>query len=142
MNTFTGMALYTKEEIGLALNNREVLYDKYATIYRNTITTTKGVDTSYKRWGFLWKVKRTAHDDMREACDFLFGAYSYNHEWLEDKGFITKVQSNNISNHLYCLKKEYKDIKNLFNGGVGCYLNPEQAKFVNYYKNTNTNSGE
>lgn len=137
MSKFNGMALYTEEEVGKAIENHITIYNKYYQIQRNAIKATKETDTSYRMFGFLWKVERTAYMDMESDCSSLYGTYIYMFDWLKDKDFITSEERKGINNHVYCWNKEYYSIKDLYNDGRDCYLNPEQAKFVNYYKKLN-----
>ena len=53
---------------------------------------------------------------------------------------LKRIESLNAYKNFYCLgiwifNNQYLEIKNLFNGGKDCYLNPSQAKFINSYKN-------
>ena len=135
MSVFNGAALYTKAEIGRALDNRKLLNSKYSKIEKLAIKATQSVDVSYKKFGFLWTVSKSDYDNLLSSCDFMFGSYLWRHKWLEDEGYITKWQSEGINNHCLWYTGELRDIKNLYNGGKSCYLNPKQAEFVNYYKN-------
>ena len=115
-DSFNGMALYSKEEIGKALDNKRdlTLYCKKVT--NAALDKAKDTETSYKRLGFLWSIFRTEFDDIKEDVDPFYGR--------------------DICNlHLNTYKSTVKEITNLYNGGKDCYLNPEQAKFINSYKN-------
>ena len=135
MSNFMGAALYTKEEVGKALNNRQILNSKYSKIQNEAVQKTKTVDTSYRRLGFLWKIERSAYDDLVEECSFMFGSYIWRFQWLLANNYITEMQEEGIKLHLHWYEKQVKDITNLYNGGKDLYLNPEQAEFVNLYKN-------
>ena len=138
MSVFNGAALYTKAEIGKALDNRKALNTKYIRIEQVAMENTMLVDKSYKRLGFLWTVRKSDYENMMSDCDFMFGSYLYLHKWLLAKGYINQAESDGIHNHSHCFSSKVKAIKNLYNGGKDCYLNPEQAQFVNYYKDVKT----
>jgi len=134
MSNFTGMALYTKEEIGKALKNIDSLSNKYEKIEALAVQKTKETDASFKRWGFLWTIKRTAYDDLVSAAS-IYGYYYYKRQWLLDNGYIDVNQGLGIRNHCDSWSSTPSQVKNLYNGGKDCYLNPDQARFVNEYKN-------
>tara|TARA_R110000851_G_scaffold138674_1_gene275452 strand:- start:48 stop:470 length:423 start_codon:yes stop_codon:yes gene_type:complete len=135
MSDFKGMSLYTKEEISKALNNRESLSNKYKKIGASAVKKTKETDTSFKRWGFLWTVKRTAYDDLISDCHMVYGHYYYIGNWLFAEGYIDVNQKQGIRDHCDSWLTSPSQVKNLYNGGKDCYLNPDQARFVNEYKN-------
>jgi len=135
MSDFNGMALYKEEEIRTSLNNNKKLHNHFNKLLKDAIKLTKSVDTSYRRLGFLWTVKRTAYEDMEVDCSFLYGKYLYMSDWLVDNKYLTEKDREGIKQHVRCFEGEYYQIKHLFNGGKDVYLNPNQAKFVNIYKN-------
>lgn len=65
----------------------------------------------------------------------------YRFGWMEltkeEKTRLDDLNAYNKFNYLgvWLYKKEHLEIKNLFNDGKDCYLNPSQAAFVNKYKN-------
>tara|TARA_R110002153_G_scaffold58217_2_gene159656 strand:+ start:665 stop:1099 length:435 start_codon:yes stop_codon:yes gene_type:complete len=134
-DSFNGMALYSKEEIGKALDNKRdlTLYCKKVT--NAALDKAKDTETSYKRLGFLWSIFRTEFDDIKEDVDPFYGIYWYLEDCLFDRGYLDKKQRDICNLHLNTYKSTVKEITNLYNGGKDCYLNPEQAKFINSYKN-------
>lgn len=131
------MVKCSKEEIGKALQNRKTLYEKYKNIEKTSMLKTKTVDRSYKRLCFLWTIYQPDHGIMWRDCDFVFGTYLYTKDWLKDNNYITEDDAAGINNHVHYFSSVVTDIRNLYNGGKDCYLNPAQAEFVNYYKNIN-----
>lgn len=136
MSEFTGMALYTKEEIGRALE----AYKKELEWGNNTL--------NHKIFEAESKFKPTILDKLfgNKSLKDKKPTFTRYKDWLYHDGYLvfTQDEHKRIDNlnkfyNMYCLgvwlfEDEYNQVKNLYNGGKDCYLNPNQARFVNEYK--------
>lgn len=139
MADFLGMALYTKEEIGSALDN-----------YRLRVNTARGIvrkqvalaESEYQPswWYKLWRELTLFEKYTSER--YFMDTY---HGWLHDNKYITFSKEDESSFYdidrkgwgnfyMSLWETEYNQVKDLFNGGKDCYLNPTQCRFVNKFK--------
>lgn len=134
MSDFSGMASYEEDEIRRALSKHKELYNKCNKIMKDALSAAKEKETSYRFLGFLWKVNSTVYLDMEDHCDGSYGIHK-RHTYLFKKGIITEYQKNSIEKHKYSWwNNEYNSVKALFEGDRKYYLNPDQAKFIKFYK--------
>lgn len=142
---FEGMALYTEAEIRSALDNYCIGYDKACEALNSLIDAIESVEYKpsflYRLFGVKDLVSRyTFWDEYVVQYRFI--------EWCKKKGYIS------VPKDYYDIvdpftpwytwfklvkSDEYTQVKNLFNGGKDCYLNPNQAAFVNKYKEKHHN---
>jgi len=134
---FKGMALYNKDEIGSALEEYRTSINEVKAIIRGKVAQAE-LDWKPTRWQKLWGVKTLKQywqsDTMwRGYWNFLYkdGIISFNEYELE---MLRYLEGSYFSMRLDTWLNEYNQIKNLFNGGKECYLNPNQAAFVNRFK--------
>lgn len=137
MSEFTGMALYTKEEIGCALESYKKEID-----WANNLLKDKICEAESKFKPTIWD-KLFGNESLKDKQP-TFTRYK---DWLYGEGYITftederkRIDTLNRFYNMYCLggwldEDEYWQVKNLYNGGKDCYLNPNQAAFVNRFKN-------
>lgn len=134
---FKGMALYNIDEIGSALEEYRTSINEMEAIIREKVAQAE-LDWKPTRWQRLWGVKTL---EEYWGCSDSWRSY-YN--FLYKEVLITfSVDEFNMMEHIdgkyFCMNlgnwlTEYNQIKNLFNGGKECYLNPNQAEFVNKFK--------
>ena len=136
MSEFLGMALYKEEEIRSALDNFREVYNKVNKMFKDKISVAENNYTP-TRWGRFW-YGATLKDYYRGNNNW----QTY-YSWLEEGGFITFTEEElvlvfkvNTSCRFYMDKfeTEYRQVKDLFNGGKDVYLNPQQARMVNKFK--------
>ena len=137
MSEFMGAALYTKEEIGKALKayNKEVTWaDKLLQ------EKTKYAESRFKP--SFWD-KVSGNTTLYKKMDNMFMTYAeelFYRDWIEftDEEYSRLDELNAYYNMSYLgsweYERSYLQVKNLYNGGKDCYLNPDQASFVNKYK--------
>lgn len=150
MTNFTGAALYTKEEIGKALDNYAIKIDLAEEILKRKVLEAEiGYEPSvWDRLRFIKTLKEKYEANVKS--DPFRGFLSYE-GWLMCRGYMTLTkQQSDLSQSLqyfviqyafspeWLHMKEYNQVKNLYNGGKDCYLNPEQAEFVNRFKKETT----
>ena len=137
MSEFTGMALYTKDEIGRALKS----YAKEVHWADNLLQTkTKFAEDNFKPswWQKLFKItlKDTHMDSWKTYYEHLYdkGYYTFSEEEFKRIKYL-----NAYKNFYYFgnwrFEDECEQVKNLYDGGKDCYLNPNQSAFVNEWKN-------
>lgn len=140
---FTGMALYTKEEIGRALE----AYDQTVAHPKDLVSAKiKQAELDFEpTWlGKLLGVKTLVDmykkSDARRSISYdrfvlesKFVSFTEDEVELLDKYSDKKLFCHKYENWVY--GNEYWQVKNLYNGGKDCYLNPNQAAFVNRFKN-------
>lgn len=129
---FNGAALYTAEEIKNALYNYNQVMCEYSNILDQAeekyIEDNKG--KRYWRF-FIFPRPMTKYEILYE------GLSEWETTWykLIRLGYIGQEVDRDF---MFFGKPRYLDlynsIKNLTNGGKDCYLNPDQAWFVNKYK--------
>lgn len=139
MSEFMGMAIYTKEDIGCALKNYKTNHAKAEYILKDAVTR---AELNYKpTWMDRVLYRATDLYKKYQSAD-QYDNYEF---WLQSKGLLkfSEVDSKfiGIFIHSYFFHldlsncgNEYNQIRNLYNGGKDCYLNPRQASFVNRFK--------
>jgi hypothetical protein len=134
---FKGMALYGVEEIGSALEEYRTSVNEVKAIIREKVAQAE-LDWKPTWWQKLWGVKTL--EQYWKSNTMWQGYWGF----LDSEGFVTfnedevskltYVDGRDFNMVFYYWSSEYNQIKNLYNGGKECYLNPNQAAFVNKFK--------
>jgi hypothetical protein len=134
---FKGMALYNIDEIRSALEEYRTSINEVKAIIRGKVAQAE-LDWKPSRWQKLWGIKTLEQywksDTMwRGYWSFIcteslitFKEYEWEMLRYVDGDYFTMRLDNWLT--------EYNQIKSLFKGGKECYLNPNQAAFVNKFK--------
>lgn len=138
MGNFTGAALYTEDEIRKALHSYEKEVEWADNLLKSKVTY---AESRFKPslWdkivGNTTLEKKTANMFMtKEEQLYRFGWMELTKEEYKRLDDLNRYDKFNYLG-VWLYQQEYLEIKNLFNGGKDCYLNPSQAAFVNKYKN-------
>lgn len=141
MSEFLGMALYTKEEIGSAIDNYKTGLESAKTLLEDLINNAEN-KWHPSWWDKLWRIEtlREKYSDGRSWFNYTSWLLNYDYMEFDNETKETFSPYDFNSTFTYNLSywgAEYTQIRSLFNGGKDCYLNPNQAKFVNYFKDDN-----
>ena len=144
---FKGMALYSVDEIGSALEEYRSSINEVKAIIREKVAQAE-LDWKPTWWNKLWGVKTLEqhwkNDKMWEGLIMQgYWSFLYSNDFItfneDELSKLIYVDGKEFSMELSYWLSEYYQIKALFNGGKECYLNPNQAAFVNKFKMEKTN---
>lgn len=149
-NCFNGAALYTKDEISKALD----AYDKAVKVREDFIDNkVKLAEGKFipSWWDKLHKIKTLKDKYRRWLHGGSFRWTSY-HGWCNDNNLLDFSEEDgawleelSLYEYTYTKFNQWvytnisEEVKDLYNGGKDCYLNPDQAHFVNKFKNYEEN---
>ena len=127
-NTFQGAALFSADEIKVAMGNFELARTESEYQVEKAINKTKKDKYTY---GWLFKKEKSMYLKMENDCCFMTGSYWNYGEWLFDNGYLTekqyKASIKTVKQSSMCHDINYLSS----NGTRPAYLNPDQAAFVN-----------
>lgn len=134
---FKGMALYNIDEIRSALEEYRTSISEVEAIIREKVAQAE-LDWKPTWWQKLWGVKTLEEywgcsDSWRSYYNFLYEEVLITFS-IDEFNMIEYIGGEYFCMNLDNWSSEYNQIKNLFNGGKECYLNPNQAAFVNKFK--------
>ena len=133
---FKGMALYNVDEIRSALEEYRTYINEVKAIIRGKIVQAE-LDWKPTWWQKLWGVKTLKKVYIRQTFHWGYEYFLIQYKFItfnEEEEALLEIVGAIGYMDFPLWSSEYNQIKNLFNGGKECYLNPNQAAFVNKFK--------
>lgn len=136
MECFKGAAIYTKQELKTPLDNFLSIYKDHAEYLEKLI---REVEKEYKPFFLIKVFKGNTLKARWKKSEYKTSYY----KWLWSNGFLELTESDNQLFHELGLISysfsngdldTFREIMELASSGKDCYLNIEQIKFMNKYK--------